>query len=90
MGEFHDQEVGVLRYDHVSEAAVVSVYLLPGIHGQGLGSQLLRAGTDWVKQNFSDVKRIRAEVLFSNFPSKKAFEKAGYKENCPIYELCLV
>ena len=90
VGEFHDQEVGVLRYDHVGEAAVVSVYLLPGTHGQGLGSQLLRAGTDWVKQNFSDVKRIRAEVLFSNFSSKRAFEKAGYKEFFSVYELCLV
>jgi len=90
VGEFHDQEIGVLRYDHVGEAAAVSVYLLPGAHGQGLGPQLLRTGTDWVKQNFSDVKRIRAEVLFSNFPSKKAFEKAGYKENFSVYELCLV
>jgi UDP-2,4-diacetamido-2,4,6-trideoxy-beta-L-altropyranose hydrolase len=90
VGEFHNQEIGVLRYDHVGEAAVVSVYLLPGTHGQGLGPQLLRAGTDWVKQNFSDVKRIRAEVLFSNFSSKKAFEKAGYKENFSVYELCLV
>jgi len=90
VGEFYDQEVGVLRYDHVGEAAVVSVYLLPGTHGQGLGSQLLRAGTDWVKQNFSDVKRIRAEVLFSNFFSRRAFEKAGYKENFSVCELCLV
>ncbi|MDL2123088.1 MAG: UDP-2,4-diacetamido-2,4,6-trideoxy-beta-L-altropyranose hydrolase [Deltaproteobacteria bacterium] len=90
IGELHGQEVGVLRYDHVGEAAAVSVYLLPGTHGQGLGPQLLMAGTDWVKQNFSDVKRIRAEVLFSNFSSKKAFEKAGYKENFSVYELCLV
>lgn len=89
VGELHDQEVGVLRYDHVGEAAVVSVYLLPGTHGQGLGSQLLRAGTDWVKQNFSDVKRIRAEVLFLNFSSKRAFDKAGYKEIFSVYELCL-
>jgi UDP-2,4-diacetamido-2,4,6-trideoxy-beta-L-altropyranose hydrolase len=90
VGEFHGQEIGVLRYDHVGEAAVVSVYLLPGTHGQGLGSQLLRTGTDWVKHNFFDVKRIRAEVLFSNFSSKRAFEKAGYKENFSVYELCLV
>ena len=90
VGEFHDKGVGVLRYDHVGETAVVSVYLLTGINGQGLGSQLLMAGSDWVKQNFSDVKKIRAEVLFSNFSSKKAFEKAGYKENFSVYELCLV
>ena len=90
IGEFRGHEVGVLRYDHVGETAVVSVYLLPGMHGQGLGSQLLRAGTDWVKQNFFDVQRIRAEVLFSNFSSKRAFEKAGYKEVFSVYELCLV
>jgi len=89
VGEFHNQEIGVLRYDHVGEVAGVSVYLLPGTHGQGLGPQLLRTGTDWLKQNFSDVKKIRAEVLSSNFPSKKAFEKAGYKENFSVYELCL-
>ncbi|OEU67725.1 MAG: UDP-2,4-diacetamido-2,4,6-trideoxy-beta-L-altropyranose hydrolase [Desulfobacterales bacterium PC51MH44] len=90
IGKFHGQEVGVLRYDHDGEAAVVSVYLLPRTHGQGLGPQLLRAGTNWVKQNFSDVKRIRAEVLFLNFSSKRAFEKAGYKEIFSVYELCLV
>jgi len=90
VGEFHDQEVGVLRYDHNDENVFVSVYLLPGTHGQGLGAQLLRAGTNWVKQNFSDVKRIRAEVLSSNFSSKGVFEKAGYKENFSVYELCLV
>lgn len=90
IGEFHGWEIGVLRYDHVSEAVAVSVYLLPGTHGQGLGSQLLRAGTDWIKQNFSAVKRIRAEVLFSNFSSKRAFEKAGYKEIFSVYKLYLV
>jgi RimJ/RimL family protein N-acetyltransferase len=90
VGEFHDQAVGVLRYDLVGKAAVVSVYLLPGTHGQGLGSQLLRAGTNWVKQNFSDVKKIRAEILFSNFFSKRAFEKAGYEEVFSVYEQSLV
>jgi len=90
VGEIHDQEIGVLRYDHIGKAAVVSLYLRPGTHGQGLGPQLLRAGTDWVKQNLSDVKRIRADVLFLNFSSKKAFEKAGYKEKFSVYELCLV
>ena len=90
VGEFYDQEIGVLRYDNVGKTAVVAVYLLPGIHGQGLGSQLLRVGSDWVKQNFSDVEKIRAEVLFSNSSSKKAFKKAGYKENFSVYELSLV
>ena len=90
VGEFHDQKIGVLRYDNVGEVAVVSLYLLPGTHGQGLGPQLLRVGTDWVKQNFSDVKRIRAEILSSNFSSKRAFEKAEYKEIFSVYELCLV
>lgn len=89
IGVLHGQKVGVLRYDRVGETAVASVYLLPGMHGQGLGSQLLRAGTNWLKQNSPDVKRIRAEVLSPNFSSKKAFEKAGYKETFSVYELCL-
>lgn len=90
VGEYHDQGVGVLRYDHIGENVFVSVYLRPGIHGQGIGAQLLRAGTSWVKQNFSDVKKIRAEILFSNFFSKMAFEKAGYEGVFSVYEQSLV
>ena len=75
---------------HNGENVFVSVYLRPGMHGQGLGAQLLRAGTNWVKQNFSDVKKIRAEILFLNFFSKRAFEKAGYKEVFSVYEQSLV
>lgn len=90
VGEFHDQDVGVLRYDHNGENVFVSAYLRPGMHGQGIGAQLLRTGTNWVTQNFSDVKKIRAEILFLNFFSKMALEKAGYKEVFAVYEQSLV
>jgi len=72
--------LGVLRYDFAVSVveAVVSIYLVPESMGKGLGTALLNAGTQWVKEEFPFLQRIRADVLPENQASVKTFERAGF------------
>lgn len=70
--------VGVLRYDLIGELATISVYLVPERHGQGLGSQLIEAGSMWLRQYRPAIAHIRAEIHPDNQASLKAFRQAGF------------
>ncbi|TYO98362.1 UDP-2,4-diacetamido-2,4,6-trideoxy-beta-L-altropyranose hydrolase [Geothermobacter ehrlichii] len=77
--------VGVLRYDLKGESATISVYLVPGGQPPGTGPQLIRSGSEWLRQNYPQVLRIFAEILPENIASQKAFKKAGYIKNHLTY-----
>lgn len=87
IGHRGSQELGVLRFDVDLETqeALVSVYLVPGIKGEGLG--LLKAGTRWLKKNVSSVKKIKAEIMPGNRASEWAFTEAGYTLHHSGFEL---
>lgn len=89
IGEVGTKSVGVLRYDILDNEALVSVYLEPSMSGQGLGSQLIRCGTEWIQEHFQQIVVIKAEILRQNVASLRAFESAGYKEHRRIYRLLL-
>jgi UDP-2,4-diacetamido-2,4,6-trideoxy-beta-L-altropyranose hydrolase len=86
IGELERQPVGVLRYDVAGEGAEISVYLVPGHAGRGLGTALVKAGTDWVAGNLREVASLRARILPENVASQKAFAKAGYVESGDVFE----
>ena len=73
--------LGVLRYDFAESAveAVISIYLIPESMGKGFGVPLLNAGTEWVKQEYPFLQRIKADVLPSNQASMKTFERGGFQ-----------
>jgi len=72
-------DVGVLRYDFGKEGeAVVSVYLDPDLHRQGLGVALLEAGNKWMMQHYPGVSELHAQILPENEASKRAFEAVGF------------
>ena len=87
VGERGASAVGVLRYDVEGARAVVSAYLVPGMHGQGLGSALLRAGTRWMREHYAHVNELRAHVGRHNAASLAAFASAGYTLNSLDYAL---
>ncbi len=72
--------VGVLRYDFQISEAVVSIYLAPEQTGVGLGPEVLRAGTEWVRENRRTVRRIVARVKPGNDASASAFRKALFTD----------
>lgn len=71
--------VGVLRLDLEDTTAEISIYLVPGRAGQGLGSALLRAAERWVRAQLPAVRGIEAVVLERNAASLAAFRAAGYE-----------
>ncbi len=87
VGEQNGQPVGVLRYDfHSDVKALVSVYLVPDCHGQGLGSSLIRVGSDWIRLHYPLCQTIQAEVLKENAAGRKAFLAAGFGEYYGVFQ----
>jgi RimJ/RimL family protein N-acetyltransferase len=86
VAEREGQSLGVLRYDIESGLALVSIYLVPGLAGQGWGVRLLLAGEDWLRGERQDVRQCEAEVRSDNPVSSRAFLAAGYQPDRSIYK----
>lgn len=89
IGETDAKPVGVIRYDIAGNEALISVYLVPGTLGHGVGSQLIRCGSEWIRENYPQIVSINAEVFRQNVASRRAFESAGYLEHHRILRLLL-
>ena len=86
IGELDNQPIGVLRYDVVNEVAEVSIYLVPGCGGRGLGTALLKEGTAWAARHLPQVTTLSARILPDNIASRKSFAKAGYVESSGVFK----
>lgn len=78
VGESGGEPVGVLRYDIEDDQATISIFLVPGVVGQGIGTQLIFAGSRWLSRQRPEVNIVNAEILGENIGSLRAFERAGY------------
>lgn len=78
IGECEDEPVGVIRFDVAAKEGEISIYLVSGGSGRGVGTALLRAATAWVARHLPGLRRIVARVRPQNIASQKAFEKAGF------------
>jgi RimJ/RimL family protein N-acetyltransferase len=67
----------------------VSIYLVPGNQGRGLGAQILAAGSDWMRQHRDDVHTLIAEIRPENHSSIQAFKHAGYVAGSYTYQRSL-
>ena len=85
IGEAEGKAIGVLRYDRNGKSALVSVYLVPGNHGRGLGARLIEQGTSWIGANWPGVEIIEAVILEGNAASLAVFSEAGFEENSRVY-----
>ncbi|TPQ28523.1 UDP-2,4-diacetamido-2,4,6-trideoxy-beta-L-altropyranose hydrolase [Methylomonas koyamae] len=86
VGEIDGEAVGVLRFDRDSERSVISVYLVPGHYGKGIGVHLIEAGCIWVENNWPGVQTVEAIIMANNLPSVSAFSKAGFRSKSYAYE----
>ena len=78
IGECDGRPVGVLRFDVEGPQATISVYLVPGHQGSGLGTALIEAGTHYITHHVPEISEIIAHVSAHNRASLDAFEGAGY------------
>jgi UDP-2,4-diacetamido-2,4,6-trideoxy-beta-L-altropyranose hydrolase len=89
VGEINGVPIGVIRFDLDGDVAEVSTYLVPGKHGKGLGTALIRAGSRWMQLNVPTVRSIVAKILEANIASLKAFERAGFHGHQRVMMLSL-
>jgi len=85
IAEREDAALGVVRYDLGADTARVSVYLVPGRAGHGLGGELIEAGTRWLRARHPEIQRIVAEISPDNHASLGAFANAGFVGHAHIY-----
>lgn len=72
--------VGTLRLDRTGANAVVSIYLDPARHGQGLGPAILLEAQRWTRENWLDVRSLEAHIVPQNRGSLVAFAEAGFRK----------
>ena len=85
IGERGGAPVGVVRFDVRAQEAEVSIYRVPESPGRGLGSRLLLAAEEWLRQRRPDVAAVTAEVLAGNEHSHQLFRSAGYRLRSMTY-----
>ncbi|AKJ26829.1 N-acetylneuraminate cytidylyltransferase [Caldimonas brevitalea] len=86
IGHSGPSEVGVVRFDLQATVAEVSIYLVPGQEGRGLGAALLVAAEDWLSATHPEVESLVAEVRGDNGPSHRLFSSANYKLDITRYQ----
>lgn len=79
IGEVDGAPVGVVRFDIGVAGAEISIYLVPGCEGRGLGAELLCAAEFWLSGPFPQVGAVHARVLGHNDASHRMFASAGYE-----------
>jgi RimJ/RimL family protein N-acetyltransferase len=79
------EKLGSVRFEEKEGGIRISVMLNPDYIGKKLGSELIRFGMERYIQEKEPSQPIIAEIKGDNLPSKKAFLKAGFKEDHSIY-----
>ncbi len=78
MASSGDGKIGVIRFYPEEHVIKVSVNLNPNFFGRGLGSEIIRLGTQKLLDEMKSKTPVIAEVKKDNIISQKAFLRAGY------------
>ena len=79
-------KLGSVRFEGKQDSIRISVMLNPDFIGKKLGSELICHGIERYIQEKQPVQPILAEIKGDNRPSKKAFLRAGFKEDYSVYK----
>lgn len=85
VGSAGSAPVGVVRYDISGAKAEVSIYLVPGQSGRGLGRALLGAAERWLAARHPEVALVDAEALAGNDASHRLFAGSGFEAHSTRY-----
>jgi ribosomal protein S18 acetylase RimI-like enzyme len=77
-GEIFASVTGLLRNFKIPSGRIYKIGVRPGMKKRGIGSFLVRTMEEWFKKK--GMRKSCAEVRESNAPSRKMFEKNGYRE----------
>lgn len=79
------KKVGSIRFEEKGDAIKVSVMLNPDFFGKGFGAEVIRLGTNKFISEKRPAVPVIAEIKPDNIASRKAFQKAGFKERHVTY-----
>lgn len=79
MAESDAQAAGMVRFDRKSGGVYISVTVEPCLFGRGLGSALIKEGTERFFAENGGTQTVLAEIKPANTASQKAFSRAGYR-----------
>lgn len=79
--------IGVVRFDIDSTSAITDVYLDPTSHGLGYGKQSLVLAIKTLQKTRRNIRKIIAQVLEQNVPSRNLFISLNFKTTYRNYEL---
>jgi len=79
------EPVAVVRYDLSSAVAEVSIYLVPGFEGRGLGVAVLTCAETWLKKHHHQINSLQAVVMGENVPSHQLFLSSDYNKEQTSY-----
>ena len=75
-----DEILGFADFHPVSgrdgEVELAAIYVLPGMQGRGIGTQLLKAGLD----KLTSARNVRLRVERNNHPARRFYERHGFTE----------
>jgi len=86
IGEDDGKPVGVLRYDLDQDVAKISIYLVPGNSGRGIGLSLLVAGEKWLTNAYPAIRYFHAEVCNDNIASMRLFETMNFTPHLTVFQ----
>ena len=79
IAEFDGRPCCVVRFDGGLNDREVSIYMVPGFHGFGLGLQCLLLGERYLTESLSGLPcELTAQIMNANKASIKMFTRAGY------------
>lgn len=78
IAEKNNEPVGQIRFE-VNENAIVSISIDRNHRGEGLGTTILRLGTEKFLSQDNSTEIVHAWIKKGNHASCRAFEKAGYQ-----------
>lgn len=85
IGYLGKMPLGVVRFaynDTSLLSTTILIYLVPGLHGLGIGELLLRSAIAWLYAKYRIFPKIIAEIKEENIASITIFERCGFiKEN---------
>jgi RimJ/RimL family protein N-acetyltransferase len=71
--------VALTHIDHKNQGAELGIRIIPQYQGKGYASEAIQILSEWAFAE-ANLRRLYSEVFAVNEPSRKLFEKAGWKE----------
>lgn len=72
------EKLGQIRFELKAEGWVISLSIISKFRGKGLGSDLIKAGSQTMFDTDHKIKKIHAYIKNENISSIRVFEKSGY------------